>query len=56
MKYPEFDRRLKALQDQNPVDLLRDSLIGIEKESLRVNAEGSIAATPHPEGLGKALT
>ena len=30
-------------------------LIGIEKESLRVGADGIIAQTPHPAGLGSAL-
>jgi glutamate--cysteine ligase len=44
------------LQDHGAADLLRDSLIGIEKESLRVNKAGSIALTPHPMGLGEALT
>src|SRR5690606_26674931 len=29
---------------------------GIEKESLRVDAEGRLALTPHPETLGSALT
>lgn len=29
---------------------------GIEKESLRVDAHGSLAPTPHPAGLGSALT
>lgn len=29
---------------------------GIEKESLRVSPEGSIALSPHPGGLGSALT
>ena len=29
---------------------------GIEKESLRVAADGALALTPHPEGLGSALT
>jgi glutamate--cysteine ligase len=29
---------------------------GIEKESLRVRADGTLADTPHPEGLGSALT
>ena len=36
-----------------------DSLVinrGIEKESLRVNAEGKIASTRHPQALGSALT
>lgn len=35
---------------------LKDRRIGLEKESLRVNAEGSIAQTPHPVALGSALT
>ncbi|WP_298832575.1 glutamate--cysteine ligase [uncultured Piscinibacter sp.] len=29
---------------------------GIEKESLRVNGDGSLALTPHPAALGSALT
>ena len=29
---------------------------GIEKESLRVNADGALALTPHPKALGAALT
>jgi len=29
---------------------------GIEKESLRVRSDGTLAATPHPPGLGSALT
>jgi glutamate--cysteine ligase len=35
---------------------LRDSRIGLEKESLRVTVEGHLATTPHPRGLGSALT
>ena len=35
---------------------MRDSAIGVEKECLRVNPEGSIAQTPHPAALGSALT
>ena len=29
---------------------------GIEKESLRVQADGALATTPHPAPLGSALT
>lgn len=36
--------------------MLSDFLCGVEKESLRVNTQGSIAQTPHPSGLGSALT
>jgi glutamate--cysteine ligase len=34
---------------------LRGGLIGLEKESLRVDAQGRIAQTPHPFALGAAL-
>ncbi len=36
--------------------LLRGISRGIEKESLRVTPQGRLAQTPHPEGLGSALT
>ncbi|APZ44289.1 glutamate--cysteine ligase [Acidihalobacter ferrooxydans] len=35
---------------------LRSNLIGLEKETLRVLADGSIARTRHPRVLGSALT
>lgn len=37
-------------------DLLRGILRGIEKEGLRVDVQGRLAATPHPRALGSALT
>nr|WP_242697396.1 glutamate--cysteine ligase [Bordetella petrii] len=43
--------RLKA-----HADLLAQTLRGIEKEGLRVDAHGRLAATAHPHGLGAALT
>ena len=36
--------------------VLLDGLKGVEKESLRVQADGHIATTPHPYELGSALT
>ena len=36
--------------------LLRAGLKGVEKECLRADAAGEIAATPHPPALGSALT
>jgi len=36
-------------------DTLNESLMGIEKEGLRVSMDGAIAQTPHPIGLGSAL-
>ncbi len=44
--------RLRALGAAN----LRNIRRGIEKESLRVRSDGRLAAGPHPEGLGSALT
>ncbi|MEM9757917.1 MAG: glutamate--cysteine ligase [Pseudomonadota bacterium] len=48
-------QQLEALVRQQPA-LLRDIARGIEKEALRVNADGMLAQTPHPEDLGSALT
>ncbi len=44
--------RLRALQPEH----LRTIRRGIEKESLRAAPDGSLAMTPHPAGLGSALT
>jgi glutamate--cysteine ligase len=46
---------LSRLQTLTP-DALRGLRRGIEKESLRVDGDGLLAATPHPSGLGSALT
>lgn len=43
--------RLAAL----PSEVLRGLRRGIEKESLRVRPDGSLATTPHPAALGSAL-
>jgi glutamate--cysteine ligase len=47
-----LDRRLREL----PPEVLRGMRRGVEKESLRVNPDGSMALTPHPAALGSALT
>jgi len=47
-----FDKRLGALTP----DVLGALLRGIEKEGLRVQPDGMLADTPHPQGLGSALT
>lgn len=39
-----------------PPERLRGIRRGIEKESLRATADGSLALTPHPQALGSALT
>ena len=48
----QLHARLAAL----PPERLKDIRRGIEKESLRVKPEGSLAMTPHPQALGSALT
>jgi glutamate--cysteine ligase len=41
---------------RNHAALARRGLRGVEKESLRVTADGRLAQTPHPASLGAALT
>ncbi|AUL48671.1 glutamate--cysteine ligase [Bordetella trematum] len=47
-------RRLATLQ--NHLDLLAQTLRGVEKEGLRVDSQGALALGPHPASLGSALT
>lgn len=49
-------RRLALLERAAPSGLLHHCRHGIEKESLRVDRDGQLALTPHPQGLGSALT
>ena len=51
-----LNRRLTLLGEPAHLPLLAQCLHGIERECLRVNAEGRLAQTPHPEALGSALT
>jgi len=50
-----FEKRLAAIVAANS-DALRGGLKGVEKESLRVAADGSLSMRPHPANLGSALT
>jgi glutamate--cysteine ligase len=50
------EQRLNRIINANQKDLFTDAQIGLEKESLRVSPEGTIAQTPHPAALGAALT
>ena len=54
--YDKAHQRLRRLVDLKQSQLMRNSSIGVEKESLRVNEQGSIAQTSHPRTLGSALT
>ena len=47
-----MQERLRALSPA----LLESMRRGIEKESLRVRPDGTLATTPHPQALGSALT
>ncbi|WP_407313390.1 glutamate--cysteine ligase [Pseudomonas sp. nanlin1] len=51
-----LNRRLNLLGEPANQALLAQCLHGIERECLRVNADGRLAQTPHPEALGSALT
>jgi len=48
--------RLSVLTSGPQRNALADGLRGIEKESLRVTADGHLAMTPHAKALGSALT
>ncbi len=50
------ENRLAKIINSQAVDVLQSSLIGLEKECLRVNPHGNISQAPHPEKLGSALT
>ena len=54
--FPKIDFRLDRLMAAGQQHLLRHGRKGLEKESLRLSAEGLIATTPHPVALGSALT
>ena len=51
-----FEKRLASLVNAREPGVLQDGLKGVERESLRVLADGHIAHTPHPAPLGSALT
>ena len=48
--------QLSSLAEAGSGSLLRSIARGIEKEGLRITAEGKLAQTPHPKELGSALT
>lgn len=54
--YLSYGQRLADLARAPLGGCLQDNLIGLEKESLRVSPTGGVATTPHPHGLGSALT
>ena len=55
-KLASFTERLKVLAHSAVSSTLPDIKHGVERETLRINNDGSLAQTPHPSGLGSALT
>lgn len=51
-----LQQQITALAQPGQADILRAIKRGIEKESLRITPEGSLAQTPHPRSLGSTLT
>jgi glutamate--cysteine ligase len=51
-----FEQTLAALVNSGEPQIIQGGRKGLEKESLRVSADGHIAQTPHPRELGSALT
>ncbi len=49
-------RRLDLLAANANLPLMGRGLRGIERETLRADAQGKLAMTPHPKGLGSTLT
>lgn len=54
--YKLYENRIARILDSGLGQLLQNGLIGLEKETLRVAADGKIAQTAHPAALGSALT
>lgn len=52
----QLSERLELLRGSDNKDLLTRLQRGIEKESLRITPQGTLAQTPHPQGLGSPLT
>ena len=50
-----FEKRFNAITAAVDIELAGGRK-GIEKESLRIDADGHLSQTPHPEALGSALT
>ncbi|HEY8520358.1 MAG TPA: glutamate--cysteine ligase [Gammaproteobacteria bacterium] len=51
-----FEERIAWLRRPGNAALVRHGLRGVEKESLRVDADGRLSQRPHPKALGAALT
>ncbi|MFS1705034.1 glutamate--cysteine ligase [Alteromonas sp. AMM-1] len=52
----DFTYDIGALSDPSAVHSFNGIRRGVERECLRINPEGTLAQTPHPQTLGAALT
>lgn len=52
----QLQKQLQALSRPDLAGIINEIQRGIEKESLRIDPDGRLAQTPHPAGLGSALT
>jgi len=48
--------RLESVYNKGSEKPLRGRMVGVEKECLRVAADGTLSVLPHPLGFGSALT
>jgi glutamate--cysteine ligase len=55
-RYSLYERRLARLARSCASAHLRGSLVGLEKEGLRVSPAGTVSARSHPAAFGSALT
>lgn len=53
---PTFSYRLEAMKSEHFQAALKDIKHGVEREGLRIQTNGKLAQTGHPESLGSALT
>ena len=51
-----FTQRLSILRQSEVKNTLPGIRHGVERETLRINANGSLSQSPHPKALGSALT
>jgi glutamate--cysteine ligase len=51
-----FEDTLAAVSTPSFMQAFRNIKHGVERETLRVNGDGTIASNPHPDALGAALT
>ena len=54
--YRTAEQRINKLTIAGDEQLLQGGLKGVEKESLRISRDGSVAQSPHPQAWGSPLT